>query len=207
VTDQYSIFFDNFKKISKYIDRIGKIAELLLFWISFYPVTWNNVINGHFLETPLKKKQIHNTAEALQFAKMSIERIQLEYDDRNRTSSEKMKILLQIITFVFTITTGLLAYSYKNFQGQINFFFIMSIVLLLLSLFMIIAYYKVKAHNSLTFEEKFTENSEIEYYADLLLCVEMNNCRLDYFITMYKSAIRFFTLALLCLVIAVIKQF
>lgn len=118
-----------------------------------------------------------------------------------------MKILFQTITFVFTINTSLLAYLYKNDSGKLNMLFIVSLALLVSSLFMIIIYYKVSAANSITFEEEFNNESEFEYYSDLLFCVEMNNNRLDYFVTIYKSAVRFFMLAIVSLLLAVINQF
>lgn len=193
--------------LGKLFDKFEKIIEMLLLWVSLFPVTWENVNNRHFMKESIKRKKIHRSAEAMKIAKISIERMMLEHEDRKKLSSEKMKILFQTITFVFTITTSLLAYLYKSGSGKLNILFIVSLALLVSSLFMVIIYYKVSAANSITFEEEFNNEGEFEYYSDLLFCIEMNNNRLDYFITIYKSAVRFFILAIVSLLFAVINQF
>lgn len=193
--------------LGQLFDKFEKLIEMLLLWVSLFPVTWENVNSRHFMEEPIKRKKIHRSDEAMKIAKISIERMILEHEDRKKVSSEKMKILFQTITFVFTINTSLLAYIYKSDNGRLNILFIVSLMLLVSSLFMIIIYYKVSAANSITFEEKFDKESEFEYYSDLLFCVEMNNNRLDYFVTIYKSAVRFFVLAIVSLLFAVINQF
>lgn len=193
--------------LGKAFDKFEKAIELFLLWVSLFPATWENVNNRHFLNESIQRKKINRSQEALVLAKISIERIIAEYEDRKKTSSEKTKILFQTITFVFTINTGLLAYLYKGNNGSLNILFVVSLALLVSSLFMIIIYYKVSAANSITFEEEFNEGSIFEYYSDLLFCVEMNNNRLDYFVTIYKSSVRFFILAIIFLLLAVVSQF
>ena len=196
------------KWLGRFFEQLENLVELFLLWLSLFSVTWQHVNNKHFLpKNSAIRKKIASSGDALKLAKITIDRMSQEHEERKKVSSEKIKILFQTITFVFTIETGLIAYLYKDNKASMSLFFIASIALLAVSLFMIICYYKVSSSNSISYGENNGEYTENDYYSDILYCIEMNNRRLDYFVTIYKSSLRYFLAALVCLIVAIIKQF
>ena len=186
---------------------IGRQTDLILFWVSLFPVLPIDIKNGHFLrERRIEKKTI--PFAKIDIAKTAISQMESEYQERKKASAEKVKILFQILTLVFTVISATLAYIIKELKININPIFALSLLFSCVSLFMVLTYYRVSTINVISFPTfQSGDDSEEDYLSDRLRCIEMNNARLDYVVTVYKSALRYFYVALMLLFTALFIQF
>lgn len=183
------------------------LLELILFWSALFPLKFSDIKGRHIVREPIERTKIGTSENELMLAKIATERIQEEYNKRQDSSSDKMKILFQTLSFVFAVNAAILTYILKDLKQGIDIFFVLSLVSITISLFMIITYYKVSSINRFTFPDKLDEYSNSEYFEDILYCLEFNNKRLDFFVTVYKTALRYFTVSIVFLVLAIAKQF
>ncbi|MEQ2845620.1 hypothetical protein [Bilophila wadsworthia] len=189
------------------LSSLGHTIELILLWFSFFPVLPIDIKNKHFLRK--KKINKHNISNnKIDIAKMFIQQMNIEYQDRKKISFEKVKILFQILTLIFTVMSATTAYIIKELKIHINPLFAFSLIISCISLLMILTYYKVSTINLLSFPTLIHgDTDEQDYLSDRLFCIEMNNARLDYLVTIYNSALRYFYIALVLLFAALYAQF
>ena len=205
----YTSIFLFIDKCSNAFTLTERGFDLILFWLSFFSVEWQDTKNGHFLRgEKLGRKNISNDEVRLSIAKEAIEKMESEYKERKAASSDKVKVLFQILTLIFTVISASLTFLVKDLKFGINFMFSISLMFSFFSLFMVLTYYKVSFVNEISFTDADCINATAEsFLADKLWCIEMNNARLNYNVTIYKSALRYFYAALICLIIALYMQF
>lgn len=193
--------------LSRFFRTLGCLFDLIFFWIALLPVLPKDIKNGYFLsKNKIERKYIRYDKKCI--AKKTIERMDIEYQERKKSSSEKIKILFQVLTLVFTIISAVLAYLIKEIKVGITPIFALSLLFFCISLFMIITYYRVSKVNVISFPNFLSEDSdEVDYLVDRLFCIEMNNARLDYVVTIYNAAFRYFYAAFILFLVALYMQF
>jgi hypothetical protein len=175
--------------------------------MALFHLRFTDIKDYCIIREPVKRVQIDGSCEALKLSKITIEKIQEEYNKRHDSSSDKMKIIFQTLSFVFTVNAAILTYILKELKQNIDMFFVLSLISITISLFMIIIYYKVSSVNRLSFPKKLEEYSSAEYLSDILYCIEYNHKRLDFVVTVYKAALRYFIVSIIFLVLAIARQF
>jgi uncharacterized membrane protein len=197
-------FIEIFSNIFEFLETI---LELAIFWGALFPLKFTEIKNCCIIRDAVVRVQINGSDEVLNLSKIAVDKIEEEYNKRQDSSSNKMRILFQTLSFVFAVNAAILTYILKELKQNIDIFFVLSLIFITVSLFMILIYYKVSSINKLTFPEKLDEYSIAEYLSDMLYCLDFNNKRLDFFVTVYKAALRYFIVSIIFLVFAIAKQF
>ena len=193
--------------LGKVFDILETTLEIILFWGALFPLKITEIKRRYILRSPVARAQIDSSGGGIELAKITIGKIQEEYTKRQDSSSEKMKTLFQTLSFVFAINAAILTYILKELKQNIDIFFVLSLIFITISLFMIIIYYNVSSVNRLTFPDRIEDYSNAEYLSYVLYCLDFNNKQLDVFVTVYKAAMRYFTVSIVFLVIGIAKQF
>jgi len=203
--EKFILFF--ISKFGQLFELFEITIELILFWCALFPLKFTDIKGRHIIREPIERARIGDSEEELGLARIATEKIQEEYNKRQDSSSDKMKILFQTLSFVFTANAAILTYVLKELKQNIDLLFVLSLAFITISLLMIIIYYKVSSVNRITFPEDLQKYSKAEYFSDVLYCLDFNNKRLDFFVTVYKTALRYFTVSIVFFVLAIAKQF
>jgi len=197
-----------------YIESLGDMferfefyVELFLFWISGFGVTHSDIKKGYFTSFATDTKlPFAVTNENYDYAKDAIDTLLKDFQERRKDSQEKTKLILQITTFVFTINITLLTLAVKYSDSNLlSFSFALSLALLAMTIFMIKFYYKVTKFEQVTIDNPGNDifAAKANFLEDKFFCVSRGNDRLNYYVTIYKSALRFFTFAIMVIVFGV----
>lgn len=188
----------------------------VLFFVSFiFDIKFINIKNGHFIDNINKKiKKTFIANNEFKISKIIIERMELELDSRIKTINYKVKILFNMLTFIFSIFTSAIVYLISSTKENIiqisigyysfNILYLITVPILffLCSFFMILEYYNVSYFNRISYPNlTILENKKLEYLSDRLFCIEINNFRIDYKVEIFISAFRLFFAGIVTFVI------
>lgn len=192
--------------LSTYVTKFGRVVDLIFLWLSLFDVRLIDIKNGHFLRDQKASGITYPPNwDSISNAEKIILRMEKEYELRKSSSAEKVKILFQILILTFTAMSATMAYIVKDMHQPISKTFVFSLFFALICLYNIISYYRVSTVNAISFD--INDTSRKTFLSDRIFCLSMNNSRLDYIVTLYKSALRYFYIALIFLIIAFYCQF